>query len=160
MERIEAFLYTEAHLLDTQQLDAWLALFAPDGVYWVPIADTPSRTDSASIIYDDAIAREERVHHYLHLSFPAQTPRSRTLHQVSNIRIAGRDADELLVDSNQVIHEVRGGDVTQVGLGQTNALAAAVQFTLRPAGDDYRIVTKKILLLQRNMALGNLTFML
>ncbi|GGX22887.1 ring-hydroxylating dioxygenase subunit beta [Pigmentiphaga litoralis] len=160
MERIEAFLYKEAHLLDTCQLEAWLALFAPEGVYWVPIAEDLPRGASASIIYDDTISREERVHHYLELSFPAQTPRSRTLHQVSNIRVASRDGSTLVVDTNQVIHEIRGGDATQVGLGQMAAHVAAVQFTLQHDGDDFRILTKKIVLLQRNAALGNLTFML
>ena len=34
---LTAFLVREAELLDSWQLDAWLALYAPDGIYWVPI---------------------------------------------------------------------------------------------------------------------------
>jgi len=33
----EQFLYHEARLLDTQQYDEWLALFADDSTYWLPL---------------------------------------------------------------------------------------------------------------------------
>ena len=35
--RIQLFLFHEARLLDTQQLEAWLELFTEDATYWVPL---------------------------------------------------------------------------------------------------------------------------
>ena len=35
----ERFLFHEARLLDERRFDDWLALFAPDGWYWVPLED-------------------------------------------------------------------------------------------------------------------------
>jgi hypothetical protein len=34
---VEQFLYHEARLLDTQQLEEWLELFTDDATYWVPL---------------------------------------------------------------------------------------------------------------------------
>ena len=31
---VEQFLYRQSELLDTKQWQAWIDLFAPDGVYW------------------------------------------------------------------------------------------------------------------------------
>jgi 3-phenylpropionate/cinnamic acid dioxygenase small subunit len=33
---IELFLLREAKLLDTGEFEAWLALYAPQGIYWMP----------------------------------------------------------------------------------------------------------------------------
>ncbi|MGG2041228.1 aromatic-ring-hydroxylating dioxygenase subunit beta [Burkholderia gladioli] len=33
---MEQFLYREARLLDTRAFDAWLELWTPDGMYWLP----------------------------------------------------------------------------------------------------------------------------
>ncbi len=38
-DEAERFLYHEARLLDERRLDGWLALFTPDGIYWLPIPD-------------------------------------------------------------------------------------------------------------------------
>ena len=36
-EELEAFVYAEAELLDDGRYEDWLALFADDGIYWVPL---------------------------------------------------------------------------------------------------------------------------
>ena len=35
-QQIENFLYHEARLMDESAYDAWLELYAEDGLYWVP----------------------------------------------------------------------------------------------------------------------------
>jgi ketosteroid isomerase-like protein len=37
LREVEQFLFREARLLDQQRLDEWLALFAEDATYWVPL---------------------------------------------------------------------------------------------------------------------------
>ena len=34
---VEQFLFHEARLLDTGQLEAWLELFTDDATYWLPL---------------------------------------------------------------------------------------------------------------------------
>lgn len=158
--QIDDLIYREAELLDDLALDEWLTLFTHDGIYWIPIDDQVPRTASASLIYDDAISREERVHHLLHLKFPAQNPRSRTVHCVSNVRCLDEHQGVYRVRSSQVVHEARTGDYAQIGLGEVHTYAGIVEHQLRQVDGELKIQLKKILLINRDMPLGNLTFML
>lgn len=156
----EAFLFLEAELLDELRLEEWLRLFTPDGLYWIPIDDAVAAESCASIVRDDTLRREERVFHILHTYFPAQSPPSRTLHMIANVRVRAAADGQVLVCSNQTIHEVRTGDYRQTGLGIATLLAARVEHTLRWQDGTPRIAQKKILLLNRDMPLGNLTYLL
>jgi len=50
----EQFLYHEAHLLDTQRYEDWLALFTGDATYWVPLEQSQQDPEqTSSLIYDD-----------------------------------------------------------------------------------------------------------
>jgi hypothetical protein len=55
---------------------------------------------------------------------------------------------------------MRTGDHKQIGLGSTQAFAAEVCYDLRWEGERWRIALKKVLLLNRDSWLGNLTFMI
>jgi 3-phenylpropionate/cinnamic acid dioxygenase small subunit len=156
----EALLFREARLLDQFRLDEWLQLFTADGLYWIPIDESKPPRKSASIVYDDAPSREERVYHLLHLPFPAQNPRSRTVHVVGNVEITAAGEATATIQSSQVIYEMRTGDYSQIGLGELNTIVARVEHELRHGDDGWRIALKKILLIDRDMPQGNLTFML
>lgn len=85
---IEKFLFTEAALLDAGRFDDWLALFAEDGVYWVPGA--PGQTDplgAVSIIYEDKPILAMRVERLGHPRIYAAEPRPRTMHLVGNVTV-------------------------------------------------------------------------
>ena len=158
-QEAELFITREVRLLDRLQLEQWNALFTEDGLYWIPVDDQAGSTHQAAIIRDDRLRREERVHHQLRNPFPAQTPRSRTLHFVSNVEVIAQDGyTEVLC--NQLICEMRTGDHKQVGLGNTQTLAAEVCYHLRWEAGQWRIALKKVLLLNRDSWLGNLTFMI
>jgi 3-phenylpropionate/cinnamic acid dioxygenase small subunit len=86
----------EAALLDAWQLDAWLALYAPECAYWVPTEwgqESPHTT--ISHIYDDRRLLETRVRRFKHAMFHAQKPPSRTLRSCTNFR-AGPEPDSIL----------------------------------------------------------------
>src|ERR1700692_1458555 len=52
--RVEQFLYYQAELLDTKSWQAYLELFAEDGVYWMPAsAEHTELLDSSSIFAED-----------------------------------------------------------------------------------------------------------
>lgn len=159
-KEVEALLYREARLLDDLQLPEWLDLFTDDGLYWIPIDEHAPVARHAALVYDDKMRREERVHHLMHLPFPAQNPRSRTVHLISNIEIERAAADEVDVRSAQVVYEVRTGDFTQIGLGRTRPLVSRVQHVLRRVNGELKIVLKKLLLIDRDMPQSNLTFII
>ena len=162
MSRAEAeeFLYREARLLDELRLEEWLALFTKDGVYWIPLDDAKPRDTSLSIVCDPPLRREERVHHLLHTRFPSQSPRSRIVHMVGNVEVGGVTDGDTVLRSNQVIYEIRAGDFRQTGLGELRTLVAAVEHVLRPEDGALKIALKKIKLIDRDMPVGNLTFII
>jgi benzoate/toluate 1,2-dioxygenase subunit beta len=93
---IELFLLREAKLLDAGEFEAWLALYAPAGIYWMP--SQPGQTDPngvASIIYEDYAILAIRVRRLLEARALVLTPMPRTTHLVSNIEI---DKDEDAAD--------------------------------------------------------------
>lgn len=90
----ERFLFHEARLLDERRFEDWLALFAPDGWYWVPIEENQaSPHDTVSIIYDDRRLLETRVRRLTTAGAHALDPLPRTSRIVGNVTVeaAGRD---------------------------------------------------------------------
>ena len=88
LDELAAFLVHEAELLDGWRLDEWLALYAPDAIYWVPVE--PGQTsgyEQVSHIHDDRRLLETRVRRFNHAMFHAQKPPSRTVRFVSNVRL-------------------------------------------------------------------------
>lgn len=155
----EDLLFREARLLDKLRLEEWLELYTPDAIYWIPIDEDAPVSRNVSIVYDTPLRRQERVYHQLKVSFPAQTPRSRFLHVVSNV-IVEPGEERAVVHSSQVIYEMRKGDFTQIGLGEMRTIAADVEHVLVLHEDRLKIAQKKILLMNRDTWQGNMTFII
>jgi p-cumate 2,3-dioxygenase subunit beta len=156
----EAFLYREARLLDERRFDEWLALFTDDGLYWVPAEESSDPYAKVSLIHDDKLRREERVFRVTRTTAHSQDPASRTQHFVSNVEVENGGV-EATVYSSQIVYEIRagGGNYRHYELGAQRALAARCEHRLRPAPDGaWRIAMKKMLLLNRDLPIGNLTF--
>ncbi len=163
MTRAEAedFLYREAQILDDRLFDDWLPLFTKDGLYWIPIDETKPRDQSVSIIYDPPLRREERVHHLMRTRFPSQSPPSRTVHLISNVTVgAGVEAGNILIRSNQVIYETRVGDFRQTGLGELRTIVTRMEHVLRAEDGALRIALKKVTLIDRDLSVGILAFII
>ncbi len=159
-EEAESFLYLEARLVDERQYDNWLELFAEDGIYWLPIDTTFGPKEHLSLIYDDDLRRRERVHR-LSLAPPAQTPFSQTLHVVSNVEVNnGIDNYDAVLTSAQMIYEIRGGDDRQLELGDPRIFAARCEHRLRRHNASWKIVLKRVVLLNRHVPIPNLTFIM
>ena len=156
----EAYLYREARLIDERRFDDWLRLFAEDGVYWLPIDDRAGPTDHLSLIYDDDLRRRERVYRLTKTAFPAQTPPSRTQHFVSNVEVVEDVGGEVVIRSAQIVYELRSGDDRQYEIGRQRAFAARCEHRLRDDGAGWRLTLKRMVLLNRETAIPNLTFLL
>lgn len=101
------FLEREARLLAELRFDEWVALFAPECVYWVPT--TPEAGDprqEVSIAFDDRRRLEDRIYR-LQLSHAwSQRPASRTVRLVSNVEAYRTgEPDVTMLRSNFVISE-------------------------------------------------------
>jgi 3-phenylpropionate/cinnamic acid dioxygenase small subunit len=157
----EAFLYREARLLDERRYDDWLKLFAADGMYWIPVEDDADPYQKVSLIHDDGLRREERVFRLLRTKAHSQDPASRTQHFVSNVEVENGEG-EARVYSSQLIYEIRahGGNYRHLELGEQRSFAARCEHLLRPESGEWRIALKKMLLLNRDMPIGNLTFII
>jgi ethylbenzene dioxygenase subunit beta len=145
----EQFLYREARLLDTRAFDAWLDLFTPDGMYWVPHEPAQaSPHDHISLFWEDATLRQVRARRVTHARNWSQQPATRTARLVGNVMIEGRDAGgRLVVHSTLLVKEWRLGQRTLAGL---------VTHKIDTAGDEWRIYLKRVDLVNSTDALANL----
>lgn len=133
---VEQFLYHEARLLDTGQLEAWLELFTDDATYWVPLEkDQKDPLESSSIIHDDRTLLELRVKQARHPRAHARQPLARTVHQVGNIQ-ASEKGSEVHVHSTLQLVEFRNE--------RQRVWGALVEHRLRRAGDSFRIAHKRV----------------
>jgi 3-phenylpropionate/cinnamic acid dioxygenase small subunit len=161
-DEVESFLYREMRLIDERRLEEWSRLFTDDGIYWLPLGAGKDHSSEAAILCDDSRQRAMRIHQLLNYTHLAQDPPSRLIHFASNIELErGAGADEIHVRCNVLIHELRPGDFQelQIGLGSQRALATRCEYKLRINGD-WRIVEKKVLLLDRDHPVSNLTCIL
>jgi benzoate/toluate 1,2-dioxygenase beta subunit len=134
---VEQFLYHEARLLDTGQLEAWLDLFTEDATYWLPLErDQKDPFETSSLVHDDRTLLELRVKQARHPRAHARQPLARTVHQVANIIVADEVNGEMVVHSTLQLVEFRNERQRLYG--------ALVEHRLRRAGDGFRIAHKRV----------------
>ena len=134
---VEQFLYHEARLLDTGQLEAWLELFTEDATYWVPLErEQKDPYETSSLIHDDRTLLELRVKQARHPRAHARLPLARTLHQVGNVTVLSEKDSEVNVASTLQLVEYRNE--------KQRLWAALVEHRLRRDGSGYRIAHKRI----------------
>jgi benzoate/toluate 1,2-dioxygenase subunit beta len=132
----EQFLYHEARLLDTQQLEAWLELFTEDATYWVPLEhNQKDPLETSSIIHDDRTLLELRVKQARHPRAHARLPLARTVHQVGNVMVED-DKDEVRVRSTLQVVEFRNEKQRLHG--------ALVEHRLRKTNGTFKIAHKRV----------------
>ena len=150
---VERFLFKEARLMDEHAYDEWLSLWAPSALYWVPCNDDdadPRR--QVSIIYDDRAALEARIDRLKSGAAFAQDPKSRMRRLVSNVETEDGDDGDTVAYSNF--------DLTEVRRGERRTIAGRTMYRLRRRGDDFEIVQKKVMLVDNDEPIRNLTFLL
>lgn len=71
----------EARLLDEARYDEWNALFADDGIYWVPLVpDQAEGLQHTSHLYEDKLLRDLRIQRLRSPRAFSQQPKSRGHH--------------------------------------------------------------------------------
>ena len=153
-QTIENFLYREARYMDENNYDAWLELYAEDALYWVPCnQDDIDPAREISIYYDDRARLETRITRLKSGMAHAQEPKSRLLRLISNVEI-GDEADNGEVTVYANFH------VTELRRSRQRLIAGRTTHQLRPVNGSYQIVLKKVVLLNNDEVIDNLTFLI
>jgi 3-phenylpropionate/cinnamic acid dioxygenase small subunit len=154
MTRAEAedFLYREARLLDERRFEDWLALFDDEAHYWLPRHEHDDPRRDAALAYDDRRTLGDRVERLRSPAAHAQAPPSRTRHLVTNVEVEDAPDTGVRLRSNFAVYELRtGGERT---------FAGHAEHYLRRTEDGWRIHLKKVVLVNADQPLYNLTFLL
>ncbi len=153
LEDVTQFIYREARLQDEHQYDAWENLWTDDGVYWVPAnGDDIDPEQKMSILYDNRSRIALRIRQYHTGKRFSQTPQSRLRRLVSNVEILSDDGSEIRAAANAMVFESQTrGDVIW---------ASRNEYTLRREDNGFRMVLKKVMLVNNHTALYSMAFLI
>lgn len=86
------FVVREARLIDQQRFDEWLALYADDAYYWMPLEwnQTDPRL-TCSLMYEDKLLLSIRVERLKGARTFSQKPKSRCHHVLQTPQVDSRD---------------------------------------------------------------------
>jgi 3-phenylpropionate/cinnamic acid dioxygenase small subunit len=129
---VEQLLYYQAELLDGKHWQAWIDLFADDGVYWMPV--TPEQTEwegSPSIFAEDKLMMEIRKGRVSHPNAWSQVPMWETNHVVSHVVLESVDGNEVRARSRFHMMELRRDSVRHFGGRYSHTLMRAADGTLK-----------------------------
>jgi 3-phenylpropionate/cinnamic acid dioxygenase small subunit len=144
------FVQREARLLDDRRFDDWEALWAPDGIYWIP--GERDDLDAFALVQDNRSRITTRIRQMLDADRHSQRPPSRTARTVSGTQATVADGDAI-VRSSFVLLESR--------LGKLISWGGVYEHRLRVTeGGAMLMVMKKVLLVNRDQALPTMAFLL
>lgn len=142
--RCADLLYAEAHYLDAQQWDKWLALYLEEAEFWVPawngeheLTQDP-QSEISLMYYPDRTGLEDRVFRIRTGLSSASSPLPRTSHMIANARAEPLGGDFFVASTWQV---------TSFRHKTTTTFAGRYEHLLKDTGDGLRIAKKKIIVI-------------
>jgi len=156
---VERFYYDEAALLDAHRYEEWLALFADDARYFMPIRRTRMQREldkeftkpGEMAFFDDTkTLLAGRIKKLGSGRSWAEDPPSRTRHLITNIRILKDDGRTLEVESNFHLYRTRLNSEETSWIGSRRDV-------LRRGEGSFQIVDRKIFLEQTVLLSRNLS---
>jgi 3-phenylpropionate/cinnamic acid dioxygenase small subunit len=143
--------YQEARCIDEQRWDEWLAMYSDDAHYWMPL--THGQTDpllQGSLMYEDKMLLGIRVERLQGRRTFSQEPISRCHHLLQAPSLEAWDAPQGLAQLRTAFHYVETrGDEQQLYAGWAT-------HHLRRQGEAWRIVLKRVDLVNCDAAFGNI----
>ena len=139
---VAAFVADEARLLDDRDFAAWLALYAEDARYWVPVSpEQRTTTDGPMHFHDDKQLMMARTHRLMTPRAFGAEPSPRTCHVVSGTRIDHlADTGEITASSSQIMLEWRARGHFE---GDTRVFGGRVTHRLRRSADGRLLIAEK-----------------
>ena len=135
------FVAHEAALLDERRLDEWLALFAEDGHYWVPLLGAAQADPFShnSLAYEDRLLLQLRVDRLKNPRAHSQHPASRCQHVLQTSTVTLDEPERCELRTPFVYIESRGE--------RQLMLAGTCSHRLARVGGAWRIRLKRVDLL-------------
>jgi benzoate/toluate 1,2-dioxygenase beta subunit len=152
-DAIERFLFHEARLMDEHRYDEWLALWAiDDATYWIPAnADDIDPMRNVSIIYDRRGQLRNRIKRLKEtLWLKERAPRLKRI--IGNLVIEAENGNEVTVSTNFILAELHRGT-------QTIWAGTTTHVLLRDSAE-FRLKSKKVILLNNNEPVPNMLFLI
>jgi 3-phenylpropionate/cinnamic acid dioxygenase small subunit len=151
--RVERFLTYEAALMDEHEYDRWMDLWIGEDItYWLPCnSDDQDPNTGVAIIYDDRPQLLERMMRLKDKAAHAYRPRARLMRTVTDVVPLAQKGNELEIVSNFSLGEIR--------TGTENIWFGKCHYVLVDTADGFRIRWKKVLLLNNDEPMPNLTFL-
>lgn len=143
--RVQQFFYRLSELCDNKDWDAYLEMFSEDSEFHLPQWDsehvytTDPKKGMSLIYYANRGGLEDRVFRLRTGKAASATPLPRTVHLVSNLRLQEQPTGDLqaTVNWNTLYHRLQ---VSEQFFGYAT-------YTLRTAGDSWKISRKHVVLL-------------
>lgn len=143
------FIAAEAALLDAGRFDDWLALFAENGHYWVPLlgAAQSDPLSHNSIAYEDRLLLQLRIARFKNPRAHSHHPASHCQHVLQRSTLEAEDeaTGELRLRTPFLYVEARGESQL--------LLAGSYRHLLAPTPQGWAIVQKRVDLLNAGQAL-------
>jgi len=144
----------EARLLDQLRYDDWLAMYAPECVYWAP--STPNAGDprrEIAVMFDDRRRLEDRIYRIRTGFAWSQAPQSRTVRLVTNVEVFATASDDArMLRSNFLISEFWDKE--------TRMLTGWAGHRVVRGGGGWKIAAKQVNLLECDQPIRNLSIIL
>ncbi len=140
-------LYREGMLLDERRWDEWIALYAPDCEFWMPMWGTEEtlnndpNTALSHIFYRSRAGLEDRIVRIRSRRSPASTPLARTSHTISNVL-----ALEPPTASNMRLRAAWSCNVLFIRAKEQHVFFGYSEYELRLVDDGWVIAKKKVIL--------------
>ncbi|WP_428487537.1 aromatic-ring-hydroxylating dioxygenase subunit beta [Rhodopila sp.] len=150
-DHLITFVYHEARLIDEQRFDEWLALFAEDGRYWMPLEyGQTDRRLTTSLMDEDLFLLRLRVERLKGNRTYSQKPRSRCHHvlQQPQVDVFDPEANRYVVWTAMHYVETRQD--------RQDLYAAWATHDLTLIGGALRIQLKRVDLVNCDAAFGSL----
>ena len=113
---VEQFLFLQAELLDAKHWQQWIDLFAPEGLYWMPVAPEQTEWESSpSIFIEDKSLMEIRKGRVSHPNAWSQAPQWETSHLVSHVAVESNEGGTIVVRSRFHMMELRRDVIRHFG---------------------------------------------
>jgi 3-phenylpropionate/cinnamic acid dioxygenase small subunit len=145
------FVYDEARMLDEGRYDEWLALWLPDGHYWMPLdwqQEDPHLV--TSLLYEDQFMLKLRVERLNGARTFSQKPKSRCHHVLQRPFVDEMDAEAGRYRTTTQMHYV------ETRLDEQQLLALTARHEIAAVDGQLRIANKRVDILNCDAAFGNI----
>ncbi|MCJ8507110.1 aromatic-ring-hydroxylating dioxygenase subunit beta [Rhizobium lemnae] len=151
LQKVSAFLWAEAALLDDKDYDAWLALWLTEGFYTLPIGEGEDFDNQLNLCHDNDRMRRDRIQRFKQGFSISSAPPALTVRTVSRFVIDSAEGDTVTVSSAEHVIEDK--------FGRQRVWAANMKHTLVVSEQGFKIRAKVVRLLNSDGVLNSFSYL-